>query len=160
MQIQLKATDVFKAAIMLEERASRFYADAAANFSGRAQKLLTQLSEMESGHARQFSGILAEIADKPTEPTGGGDPETDDFLQAMTSDRIITGECRVVAGDTYDIILEKAMLIEKNSVFFYTTVKDIMQGKMAAGAVERLIQEEVGHFKMLNDALKEWRWEK
>jgi rubrerythrin len=78
----------------------------------------------------------------------------------MTSDRIITRECQVVAGDTYDVILEKAMLIEKNSVFFYTTVKEIMQSRMSAGAVDRIIHEEVSHFSMLSEALKEWHWQK
>ncbi|EKD82359.1 MAG: hypothetical protein ACD_39C01345G0002 [uncultured bacterium] len=160
MQIQLNAGDVFKAAIMLEERAVRFYVAAAEAADGRARKLLENLADMERGHARQFSTPLAEAVDSRLAAVESPDQEADDFLQALTSDRIITRECQVVAGDTYDVILEKAMLIEKNSVFFYTTVKEIMQSQMAAGAVERIIHEEVSHFSMLSEALKKWRWQK
>jgi hypothetical protein len=35
-----------------------------------------------------------------------------------------------------------------------------MQSRMSAGAVDRIIHEEVAHFSMLSDALKEWRWQK
>ena len=160
MQIQLNAGDVFKAAIMLEERAVKFYLAAAEAADGRVRTLLEKLADMERGHARQFSTLLAEAVDSKLAAAESPDQDADDFLQVMTSDRIITRECQVVAGDTYDVILEKAMLIEKNSVFFYTTVKEIMQSRMSAGAVDRIIHEEVSHFSMLSEALKEWHWQK
>jgi rubrerythrin len=156
MQLQLNAVDVFKAAVMLEERAARFYTGAAGKASGQPRQLLLQLSEMETGHARQFSLILDELA---ATVRGSGEPEegADDFLQVLTGDRVITQDCQIEEGDGYETILEKAMQIEKNSVFFYTAVKETMQEKMAAGAVERIIQEEVAHFRMLSDALRSWR---
>ena len=160
MQIQLNAGDVFEAAIMLEERAAEFYITAAKTAAGRARTLLEKLAEMETGHAQQFVKMLVDVVDGGIVAKEPPDQDADDFLQALTSDRIITRECQVVAGDTYDVILEKAMLIEKNSVFFYTTVKEIMQSRMSAGAVDRIIHEEVAHFSMLSDALKEWRWQK
>jgi rubrerythrin len=156
MQLQLNAIDVFKAAIILEDRAAGFYASAAENASGQPRKLLLQLSEMEKGHAQQFSNLLSELAYSKSE-SEENEEGNDDFLQALTSDRIITHECHILETDGYEAILEKAMLIEKNSVFFYTAVKEIMQAKMAAGAVEKIIQEEVTHFRMLNDALRSWK---
>lgn len=156
MQLQLNAVDVFKAAVMLEERAARFYTTAAAKASGQPRQLLLQLSEMETGHARQFKLVLDELA---ANARGADEPEegVDDFLQALTGDRVITRDCQIGEGDGYETILEKAMQIEKNSVFFYTAVKEIMQEKMAAGAVDRIIQEEVSHFRMLSDTLRSWR---
>ena len=112
---------------------------------------------MEKGHARYFSNILGEL---PVSAIASDDTDAEEakgFLQALTSDRIITSACQPDDSDGYDAILEKAMLIEKNSVFFYTTVKEIMQGRMAAGAVDKIIQEEVTHFKMLSEALSDWR---
>ncbi|MBU1109931.1 MAG: ferritin family protein [Candidatus Riflebacteria bacterium] len=157
MTIQLDACDVFKAAIMLEERGVGFYADAAVKFSGHARNLLMQLSEMEKGHAQIFRNILAGLAAVDVVADDSDGEESAAFLQALTSDRIITDACRPDENDSYDTVLEKAMLIEKNSVFFYTTVKEIVQGKMAVGAVEKILQEELTHFKMLNDALIDWR---
>jgi len=156
MQLQLNAVDVFKAAVMLEERAAQFYTGASGKASGQSRQLLLQLSEMETGHARQFKLILDELADNAR---GSEEPEegADDFLQALTGDRVITRECQIGESDGYEVILDKAMQIEKNSVFFYTAVKEIMQEKMATGAVEKIIQEEVTHFRMLNDTLRSWR---
>ncbi len=156
MQLQLNAVDVFKAAVMLEERAARFYTGAAEKASGQSRQLLLQLSEMETGHARQFNLVLGDLANnaRGSDESAEG---TDDFLQALTGDRVIARDCQIGEGDGYEKILEKAMQIEKNSVFFYTAVKEIMQGKMSVGAVERIIQEEVTHFRMLSDALRSWR---
>lgn len=160
MQITLNAVDVFNAAIMLEERSARFYVAAAVGALGDAQKLLLLLAEMETDHAVYFRNILADLQASATtqETEESEDPdETKAFLQALTSDRVITSDCRLELGDTIPQILEKAMYIEKNSVFFYTSVKSILQAGISASEVDRLISEEVGHFKMLSDALVGWR---
>ncbi|MDD3147935.1 MAG: ferritin family protein, partial [Candidatus Riflebacteria bacterium] len=60
MQIKLNSFDVLMAAVKLEMRAAKFYADAAKMASGNEVQLLTQLAEMEAGHAEHFSDILAE----------------------------------------------------------------------------------------------------
>lgn len=157
MQITLDSFDVLNAAVLLEERGARFYAEASANAAGAEKNLLMKLAEMETGHARHFVNILAEIEKSSHTRKPEKEEDADDFLQALTSDRIITSECQFEKGDTYPEILEKAMLIEKNTVFFYTAVKGILQEGMSAADVDRLIGEEVGHFKMLSDALAAWR---
>jgi rubrerythrin len=45
------------------------------------------------------------------------------------------------------------MQLEKNSVFFYSAIKEILTQKMSREAVDKLIAEEVKHFRMLNAAL-------
>jgi len=157
MQMKLNAADVFAAAIKLEERGVSFYAEAAARFSGASRNLLMLLSGMEEGHAQHFRKVLSELAgNKPVTSTAEAE-EADAYLSALTSDRIIVEFCRPMEGDAYDVILEKAMLLEKNSVFFYTLLKEILQERMAAGAVTKIISEEAGHYNMLNEALVDWR---
>lgn len=157
MQISLDSFDVLNAAIMLEDRGSRFYADAAVLCGENQKKMLLRLAEMEQGHALTFRHLLSDL-----EKTRSGarkqevDPESRDYLEALTSDRIITNECRIDKADDYGQILAKAMLIEKNSVFFYTAVKDSLLQKMAAETIDHLIAEEIVHFQMLNNALGEW----
>ena len=99
MQLQLNAVDVFKAAVMLEERAARFYTTAAAKASGQPRQLLLQLSEMETGHARQFKLVLEELA---ANVRASDEPEegVDDFLQALTGDRVITSAMRARCTST------------------------------------------------------------
>lgn len=138
MTFALSAADVFEAAILLEERGARFYADAAARCTGEAKKLLSGLSSMEKNHAERFRSIL----------------EAAHYLEALTSDRIFTEAISIGAQESYPEILEKAIVVEKNSVFFYTAVKDILSSKMEAKDVDRLIAEEIGHFHSLTDALR------
>jgi len=157
MQIRLNVLDVLMAAIKLEMRGVKFYSDAAATNRGEEMKLLTQLAEMEAGHAKHFSDVLLEIEKNSEERRFEADEEAEAYLQALTSDRIISTECQIEAGDTYPEILEKAMLIEKNSVFFYTSVKYSLLNGMPAADLDRLIGEEVAHFKALSDALTAWR---
>lgn len=156
MQMTLKVTDVLRAAIMLEDRGAKFYADAAA-VSGKEQKeLLLQLSEMEQGHSLTFQKILDQVEKAAGSDKLPVDDESRDYLEALTSDRIINSECRINKGDDYGQILDKAMLIEKNSVFFYTAVKSSLLEKMAIEHVDHLIAEEVTHFKMLSGAQARW----
>lgn len=157
MQIMLNVIDVFNAAIMMEERGARFYDEAAAFASGAAQKLLYGLATMENGHAAYFRKILAGLENRLSARAEETTEEAAAYLQALTADRIITDECRLETGDTYPQILEKAMLIEKNSVFFYTSVKNVLSGAVAPGEIDGLIGEELGHFKMLSDALLSWQ---
>lgn len=157
MQITLDSFDVLNAAIMLEDRGSRFYADAALLCENSQKKLLLRLAEMEQGHALTFRNLLLKL-----EKSSSGlrkseiDSESRDYLEALTSDRIITKECRIDKADDYGQILARAILIEKNSVFFYTAVRDSLLQKMTAETIDHLIAEEIVHFQMLSNALGEW----
>ena len=149
----LSAADVFEAAILLEERGARFYADAAARCTGEAKKLLSGLSSMEKKHAERFRSILEGLR----APSSAPEPRTEEaaqYLEALTSDRIFTEAICIGAKESYPEILEKAIVVEKNSVFFYTAVKDILSSKMEAKDVDRLIAEEIGHFHSLTDGLR------
>ncbi len=157
MQIELNIADVLQAAIMLEERGTRFYSDAAELASGNERKLLEQLAGMELGHAKMFAGILAAYRAASGARETEQSEESSAYLQALTSDRIISTECQIEKDDTYPEILEKAMLVEKNSVFFYSSVKYCLLTGMPAGDIDRLIGEEIDHFRALNDALVTWR---
>ncbi|HNX75803.1 MAG TPA: ferritin family protein [Candidatus Rifleibacterium sp.] len=157
MQLVLNTVDVLQASVMLEQRGAEFYAKAASQSSGRERELLDQLSGMEAGHAKMFADLLAAYQGAVEVRQETVSEEATAFLQALTSDRIISTECQIEKGDTYPEILEKAMLIEKNSVFFYTSVKYSLLAGMPAGTVDRLIGEEIGHFKALSDALLAWR---
>jgi len=75
----------------------------------------------------------------------------------LTGDRIFTPESEMEKRDDYGDILEKAITVEKNSVFFYTAVKDTLASKMDGADIDRLIREEIGHFQSLTDALQRRR---
>lgn len=156
MTIALSVFDVLHAAIMLEDRGARFYAAAAVATAGEEQKLLMRLAEMEQGHALAFRDLLQVTAKNGLNDSAKIDSEAHDYLEALTSGRVITDDCTVCAGDDYGVILNKAMLIEKNSVFFYTAVKETLSEKMTIEKIDQLIAEEVGHFKMLSVAFSDW----
>ncbi|MBL3540210.1 ferritin family protein [Aminivibrio sp.] len=154
MSVALSSADVFGAAILLEEKGARFYSEAATRFSGEGEKLLSGLASMEQVHALRFRKIQDGL---PSAEPGEMTEEKDDYLRMLTGDRIFTPEAEMEKRDTYGDILEKAITVEKNSVFFYTAVKDTLAQKMDVEAVDLLIREEIGHFQSLTDALQRWR---
>lgn len=151
MSLLLRAIDVFKAAILLEQRGAKFYLEAAHHAEGKGKDLLTRLAKMEEGHVKKFTDLLKAYDAKSAANSCSEDEKA--FLEALTSDRIITRECVHKEGDDLETILEKAMLLEKNAVFFYSAVKDTLKEKMGIDGVNQIIVEEIGHFRMLNKAL-------
>lgn len=150
MSAALTAADVFAGAVLLEEQGIRFYSEAAARFSGEEAKLLQGLASMERSHKKQFQEMLERLSSENYETPS---EERSAYLQALIGDRIITSTGKIQEWDTYGIILEKAIWLEKNAVFFYTAVKDTLAAEMDKDAIEQLIGEELKHFEMLTDAL-------
>ncbi|NLK18691.1 MAG: ferritin family protein [Synergistaceae bacterium] len=148
MTAALTAADIFRAAVLLEERGARFYGEAASRFSGEEGRLFAGLASMELNHAERFRSIL-----KDTGPEGDIDGEKVQYLEALTGGRIFTAETEWDEGDGCEEILKKAIAVEKNAVFFYTAVKETLLAGMDAEAVDRLIREEVSHFEFLSAAL-------
>ncbi len=151
MSAALTAADIFRAAVLLEEKGARFYAEAASKFKGEESKLFAGLASMELNHAGQFRTILEGLES----PEGDGmTEEKEQYLEALTGGRIFTESEDWRAGDGYREILEKAIAVERNAVFFYTAVRETLVRKMDAGAVDRLIHEEVAHFEALSAVLR------
>lgn len=157
MSASLTAADVFNAALLLEEQGVQFYTEAASGFSGEEKKLLLGLAAMERSHKEQFRKFLDILPSKDHETPS---EEKSAHLQSLIGDRIITNTGKINEWDTYGVILEKAIWLEKNAVFFYTAVKDILVSEMDVTAVERLIGEELRHFETLTDALHNWQEKK
>jgi rubrerythrin len=153
MSIQLKPSELFKAATLLEQKGENFYRKAAGNSAGECQQLLLQLAEMEKVHAKIFSNFANEANFENEILSAEEKAEELSFLDALTNDRIITEELAVSGEDKLETIFLKAMQLEKNSVFFYSAIKEILTQKMSREAVDKLIAEEVKHFRMLNAAL-------
>lgn len=155
MNLQLDSLDVVKAAILLEEKGEKFYREAARTAEAPAQKLLIQLAEMEKMHASRFAEIAESLA-KSSE-VFNQEEQADElaFLDSLTNDRIIKEDCNITAADGLETIFHKAMQLEKNSVFFYTALKDSLLKNMSNAAIDALIAEEVKHYRMLNQALNE-----
>jgi len=157
MQLVLKTADVLKASVLLEERGVKFYSEAAGKFKGDEKKLLLRLAEMEKGHASGFLKLLEAFENTSAPRDSEDQAEARDYLSALTSDRIINEECVILGSDDFAGIMNKAMLIEKNSVFFYTAVKEAMADKPLEKQLQKIIDEELGHYKMLNNALTAWK---
>jgi len=157
MELTLKTGDVLKAAVLLEERGVKFYSEASDKFKGDEKKLLLRLAEMEKGHAVNFQKLLAcfEVTSVPA--ASAEQSEAAEYLDALTNDRVINTECQISLSDDFVAIMQKAMLVEKNSVFFYTAVKEAMPDKGLEKQLLKIIDEELGHYKMLNNALNAWQ---
>ncbi|MFZ5951407.1 MAG: ferritin family protein [Candidatus Rifleibacteriota bacterium] len=155
MNLKLNSLDVLRAAVILEEKGEKFYLDAAKEADNKAEKLLRQLAAMEKMHARNFSTMVKALEETTRNDVGKDTDEEKAFLSCLTDDRIITEECAYKRGDSLETVIRKAMQLEKNSVFFYTALKDTLLKSMKIEAVDQLINEEVKHYRMLSQALNE-----
>lgn len=152
MNLQFEAIDIWKAAILLEEKGEKFYREAAAIVGKDAAKLLEKLAELEKIHAQKFADLADRLERQKIDFSKEDNDGEKDFLSAMTDDRIITRECSISPNDNIRTILEKAMLLEKNSVFFYSALKSSLVKHMSSESIDALIAEEVNHFRMLSKA--------
>ncbi|MEW6713436.1 MAG: ferritin family protein, partial [Candidatus Riflebacteria bacterium] len=140
---------------ILEEKGEKFYLDAAKEADSKAEKLLRQLAAMEKMHAKNFNTMVKALEETARNDEVVDQTEEKAFLSSLTDDRIITEECAYRQGDSIETVIRKAMQLEKNSVFFYTALKETLLKSMKIEAVDQLINEEVKHFRMLGKALNE-----
>ncbi len=156
----LNAQEILAMALAIERQGVAFYIRAAACFKDEALSgMFRGLAEMEAEHAQTFQKMLdGEVLVEGD--LSGFDP--DDlalrYLTAMTEGRVFPDPRRAdatpITGDeTPREILHRAIGAEKDSIVFYTGLRDLVKGPAAKTAIEDIIREEMGHIVLLNDRL-------
>lgn len=153
------AEKVFNTAIRIERNGAAFYAAAAKQTSNEAmKKLLLQLSSAERIHAQAYTRLKSMLL-KSQE--AGKALETDGILQQyllafakggifnLTMDTVkALAEMRTIQE-----ILEFSIERERDSILFYTAVKELVPRKLGRSKVDAIIYEEMAHLAILNQEL-------
>ncbi len=156
MSFEFNADEILEMAEKIERNGARFYRKAAELVKNAAiSKLLQDLAAWEDGHERVFATVRADLAHQERE-SRVFDPEheTSMYLRAMADGHVF--DARVDPADTLtgsesaEDILRMAIGQEKDSIVFYTGLKEMISQAAGRERIEAIIKEEMGHIGFLN----------
>lgn len=155
MTVTLNALEIFDIAGQIEQNGARFYRRAAEIFRApEACKILRELADWENKHQR----IFAEMREQLLQSNPRIEPPAPN--QLLPEARIMAG--LAVFGIKHDPadelngkesekeILEKAIEKEKDSIVFYSGLKDFTSTRDAQDKIDTIIKEELHHIRILN----------
>jgi rubrerythrin len=154
MAISFNLDEIFEMAEQIEKNGASFYREAARKTGDKAtQKTFANLAAMEDGHLKIFSEMRKQLDASGKEPTSfDPDNEAAFYLQAMAASHGIEGKkdrlTKLSGEETIREIFEIAVNAEKNSIVFYTALKDIVSAT-GRDKVDTIISEELGHLAIL-----------
>ncbi len=156
MSFQFNASEIIQMAEHIERNGARFYRKAAEVVQdARVAKMLKALAEWEEGHERAFATIRADLTEQERQPIAfDPDHETSMYLRAMADGHVF--DVRVEPADTLtgeesaEEILRMAIGQEKDSIVFYTGLKEMISQTAGRERIDRIIKEEMSHIGFLN----------
>ena len=159
MGIRFTADEILAIAEKIEENGIVFYAAAAEKVSAsNLAELLKKLSQWETAHAKIFAAMRKELTEKEKEPiTYDPNNEAALYLQAVADGTVfkLDEDPWVALGPnpTPESIINVALGREKDSVVYYTGVKEIVPASLGKERIDEIISEELGHIRQLNNTL-------
>jgi len=159
MGITLNADEIFEIAEQIERNGAKFYRRAAEKVSAAQQELL-ELAAMEDDHEKNFAQMRKGLTSRQREQmVFDPDNQAALYLQAMASGHVFNLSqdlSEQLAGkDTAEDILRMAIEAEKDSIAYYTGMKDCVPVRAGKEKVEAIIREEMGHIATLTEKLAE-----
>jgi rubrerythrin len=154
--INLTANEVLEIAVQIERNGMIFYQEAA-RLAKRAddRRLLESLAEMEADHERIFVEMQATLT--PAERAGSeieGDAEAAQFLRAIAGGHVFdvtANPADILTGqESPQEILSTAIGLEKESVVYYSALREIITSPASKAKVEQVIREELRHVAQLS----------
>lgn len=160
MAITFNADEIFEMAEQIERNGAKFYRDAAKRApKDKIKQMLLDLADMEDGHLETFQQMRKGLSGwEKAELVFDPDNQSVKYLQAMAEARgyegKITPSKELTGSETIKEILEIALNSEKESVFFYFGLKDLVPERAGREKVENIILEELSHITTLLKQLK------
>ncbi len=156
------ADDVFTMAVRIEENGEAFYRGAAAITKyPEAKKLFEDLANMEAGHILAFKKLRSQLAGSfPADAVWDPEGLAEGYLQATADTHIFTKEAaedRLKRVKSAIDVFDMALQFEKDSVTFFVGMKEILPDPNGKSEIDKLIQSEMEHIKMLSAALSQFQ---
>ncbi len=160
MGISFNADEIFEVAEQIERNGAKFYRRAANIFSDSAiNNKLLNLAVMEEQHEKTFAAMRSEFfSGKPEKMVFDPDGQAALYLQAVADGKIfdIKAEPSKVLpeGISVEEVLNIAIGVEKESVVFYTSMKELVKENLGKNRIDTIIKEEIGHITDLRTQLE------
>jgi rubrerythrin len=151
------ADEIFEMAQQLERNGAEFYTRAASETTDpEAQKFLKELAAMEIDHEKTFAALRSQLTATEKQSTVF-DPqgEAAQYLKALADTRVFFE--KEVDTSSLEGILKEAVVAEKDSIIFYLGMRDMVPDAKGKSRIDGIIQEEMGHIKLLSRKLADQR---
>ncbi|MHC4394166.1 MAG: ferritin-like domain-containing protein [Planctomycetota bacterium] len=161
MDVRFTGPQILEIAEQIECNASQFYRKAAEMFEEpRLRDLFEELDAWETTHQKLFAEMRKQFVEE-FEELGAFDPDI-----YMSSNPRLMASLAVFAVDSDakkqftgrekpEEVLRKAVKNEKNTITFYQGLKDFAQSLAGADVIDRIIQEEQTHIRILTQSLEQ-----
>ncbi len=146
-------------AVEMERRGVKFYRRAARlTKSAHIAQMLEELAAEEECHERDFSKLMADQCDgRYTEAAACYTGETSAYLSAVAADVVFPGGLMEVGRrggfESLPAILTTAIDSEKNSILFYSELRDLTGDPGAREAFASVVAQEKVHLARLQQQL-------
>jgi rubrerythrin len=162
MAVEFNAFEVFEIAEKIERNGAKFYRSAAELFDdSRARNLFAKLAEWEVAHEQVFANMRKELfAQGPETRTFEAENDVVFDAQSMAGLAVfgnrINPSAELTGKESITDILKSAIEKEKDTIIFYTGLKDFVSAEAGKDKIADIIKEEMHHVRILNESL-EWQ---
>ncbi|MCG6946605.1 MAG: ferritin family protein [Deltaproteobacteria bacterium] len=156
MSFEFNADEILEMAEQIERNGARFYRKAAELVEDAGiSTLLQDLAAWEDGHERAFATMRADLVYQEREPrVFDPEHETSMYLRAMADGHVFDAKVdpaeTLTGKESAEDILRMAIGQEKDSIVFYTGLKEMISQTAGRERIEAIIKEEMGHIGFLN----------
>ncbi len=162
MAASFNADEILEMAEQIERNGAKFYREASKVAEDKQiSQMFLDMAVMEEGHLRTFEDMRKELSEQEK----GGvvfDPndEAAAYLQMKGGASGIEGKKSptqaLTGNETMKEIFEIAVNAEKESITFYTSLKDLVSSEAGKDKVEAIIEEEKKHVDSLLEQLEKF----
>ncbi len=161
--IEFNAFEAFEIAERIERNGARFYRRAAQLFDDPGLgKLFLELAGWEKGHEQLFADMKKQLFEQSSQ------------LRTFRPDDRLLPEAQAMAGlavfgirpdpaedltgkESKAEVIAKAIEKEKDSIVYYTGLKDFVPTRAGKDKIDDIIAEEIRHIRILNQSLQQWQ---
>ncbi len=149
------ADEIFIMAERIEKNGYAFYKKAADTIQDEdGKKFLLELAEMEKQHESTFAGMKGKLGASEKAPTVFADmKEIVEYCQ-ITADMHVFND-NEISESNLEMILRRAITAEKDTIVFFTGMRDLVPEGFGKSKVEEIIREEMDHIRILSRKLAE-----
>ncbi|HJN16867.1 MAG TPA: ferritin family protein [Armatimonadota bacterium] len=159
MPVEFNAAEVYEMAEEIERNGAKFYRKAADQCEAEVRPLLLKLAGMEDQHEVTFKAMHAELPPEASQPlVFDPDDEASAYLQAMADGYVFdvrSDPAEALTGDETSVeVLKMALEREKESVVFFTGMKQMIPEELGKEKVQAIIEEEIDHIGFVSREIK------
>ena len=155
--MKFNVDEVFEIALQIERNGQKFYRRAAEFAPASTARFFEGLAAMEDDHEQTFSEMRQKLTGR--EGSLAGDPQGwgATYLRALAEGRIFDYQsdpsASLSGAEDVEEVLRQAIELEKDSIFFYLGLKQLVPDEPGKARVDEIIEPEMSHIATLHERL-------